>query len=63
MPPLVGLFPLFLREDGQKRRMVPGEIKSYATGPEVFAQLEATGVEFEEQSGVDKQRVKRGFFS
>lgn len=62
MLPLVGLFPLFLREDGQKR-MVPGEIKSYATGPEVFAQLEATGVEFEEQSGVDKQRVKRRFFS
>ena len=43
--------------------MVPGEIKSYATGPEVFAQLEATGVELEEQSSVDKQRVKRGFFS
>ena len=36
---------------------------TYATGTGVFAQLEATGAEFEEQSGVDKWKVKRGFFS
>lgn len=35
----------------------------YATGTEVFVQLEATGVECEEQSGVDKRKVKSGLFS
>lgn len=54
-----------LRENGPKEEWYLVELSSasYRTASEVFAQLEATGVQFEEQSVFDNQRVKRGPFS
>ena len=59
-------FTLFLREDGQREEWYLMDYslwRHFATGTEVFAQLEATGVECDDQSGVDKRNVKRGLFS
>ena len=52
---------LSLREDGQREEwyLVDVVFCIYATEAEVFAQLEAAGVEFEEQSDVDKQGEER----